>query len=352
MPVRAEAKGSEEQMQHLSELEGDLAELRAAYDQYFQGNERLPPLKRHDAFKKQFLKLKGSSVRQTAVKFRLESIGQKLLTYERLWERTLKEIENGTYKRDLARLKRHQQPGLKKRDADFDVDEDLDLSDLDSGDDDLSSVIAAAEKAVEAVAARPVSPSIPAVKPVTGVAPALAPVVPPVTPSGGMKPAAPQVAGLKPITNPFAQAAAPAAPPKITSGAFPAVTPAGPPRITGAFPAITPAKPATGVQPGLAPKTASGPLPAAPRPAASAAPRAPSAGDGGLSEQKIKAIYDAYVMAKKRTGEDTRSLTLDSVASSLKKQVPELMKQHNAKSVEFKVVIKDGKAILRALPKE
>jgi hypothetical protein len=28
-----------------------------------------------------------------------------------------------------------------------------------------------------------------------------------------------------------------------------------------------------------------------------------------------------------------------------------LMKQHGAKSVEFKVVIKDGKAILRALPK-
>ena len=378
-------------MQHLSELEGDLAELRAAYDQYFQGNERLPPLKRHDAFKKQYLKMKGSSVRQTAVKFRLESIGQKLLTYERLWERTLKEIENGTYKRDLARLKRHQKdPGQKKSTADFDVDEDLDLSDLDSGEDDLSSVIAAAEKAVEAVTARPATPAIPPVKPLTGVAPAIMPAVPPVTPSGGVKPAAP-VAGLKPITNPFAQAAAPVAPPKITSGSFPAVTPAGPPKITsGSFPAVTPAGPpkitgafpavtpagapkvtgagpavpkgaasvapagppkVTGALPAVTPKMPSGPLPAPPRPAV-AAPRAPTGGDGGLSDQKIKAIYDAYVMAKKRTGEDTRAITLDSVASSLKKQVPELMKQHNAKSVEVKVVIKDGKAILRALPKE
>lgn len=307
-------------MQDLSALEGDLAELRAAYDQYFQGNERLPPLKRHDAFKKQYLKMKGSAVRQTAVKFRLESIGQKLLTYERLWERTLKEIEAGTYKRELARIKRHHKDASPaKRDADFDVDEDLDLSDLDAGD-DLSSVIAAAEKAVEAVA-KPVTPAIPSVKPVT-------PAVPPVTPSGGVKPAA--VAGLKPITNPFAQAVAPSGPPKITSGSFPAVTPAGTPKVTGAFP--SPARPAT---------------------PAAATPRAPAAGgDGGLSEQKIKAIYDAYVMAKKRTGEDTRAITLDSVASSLKKQVPELMKQHNAKSVEFKVVIKDGKAILRALPKE
>ncbi len=326
-------------MQELNELEAELAELRAAYEQYFLGNERLPPLKKHDAFKKQYLRMKGSSVRQTAVKFRLESIGQKLLTFERLWERTLKEIENGTYKRDLARLKRHQHGGPKKKDADFDVDEDLDLSDLDEAEDDLSSVIAAAEKAVDAVAiAKPVSAPLPSIKPVTGTLPA----IPPVTPSGGVKPAvtAP-VAGLKPITNPFAQAAAPVGSPKITSGSFPAITPA---RTTGSLPAPSAGAP---------PKITSGSFPAAARPAApvSAAPRAPS-GDGGLSEQKIKAIYDAYVMAKKRTGEDTRSLTLDSVASSLKKQVPELMKQHNAKSVEFKVVIKDGKAILRALPKE
>ena len=39
------------------------------------------------------------------------------------------------------------------------------------------------------------------------------------------------------------------------------------------------------------------------------------------------------------------------VAANLRKQVPELLKQHNAKSVEFKVVIKDGKATLKAVPK-
>jgi hypothetical protein len=322
-------------MRNLTELEGELAELRAAYEQYFMGNDRLPPLKKHDAFKKQYLRMKGSSVRQTAVKFRLESIGQKLLTFERLWERTLKDIENGTYKRDLARLKRHQHGGPKKKDADFDVDEDLDISDLGEAEDDLSSVIAAAEKAVDAVAlAKPVSAPLPSIKPVTGTLPA----VPPMTPSAGVKPVA---AGLKPITNPFAQAAAPVSAPKITSGSFPAITPAR--TTTGALPAPPL---------GAAPKITSGSFAAVARPAAPVAPRAATAGDGGLSEQKIKAIYDAYVMAKKRTGEDTRSLTLDSVASSLKKQVPELMKQHNAKSVEFKVVIKDGKAILRALPKE
>ena len=86
--------------------------------------------------------------------------------------------------------------------------------------------------------------------------------------------------------------------------------------------------------------------------AISALQPAAKASDGGLSDSKMKAIYDAYVTAKQRCGEDTRALTYDSVASTLKSQVPTLLKQHNAKSVEFKVVIKDGKAILRALPKD
>ncbi|MBL9037669.1 MAG: hypothetical protein JNG84_04040, partial [Archangium sp.] len=114
-----------------------------------------------------------------------------------------------------------------------------------------------------------------------------------------------------------------------------------PPRVTGMAPAVT--------QPPAAAKPST--PPAASKPPPSRAP-APVAAEGGLSEQKIKAIYDAYVMAKKRCGEDTSKLSLTSVADTLKKQVPALMKQHAAKSVEFKVVIKDGKAVLRALPKE
>lgn len=79
--------------------------------------------------------------------------------------------------------------------------------------------------------------------------------------------------------------------------------------------------------------------------------RPPSAGAGGLSDDKLKAVYDAYVSAKRRNKEDTSKMSYESVASSLRKQVPELMKQHKAKAVEFKVVIKDGKAVLKAVPK-
>jgi len=66
---------------------------------------------------------------------------------------------------------------------------------------------------------------------------------------------------------------------------------------------------------------------------------------------QMRELYDAYVAAKKRCNEDTSRLTFDAVASSVSKQIPEIMKTHKAKSVEFKVVIKDGKAKLTAVPK-
>jgi hypothetical protein len=167
----------------------------------------------------------------------------------------------------------------------FDVDEDLDLSDLGPEaptNPDLASALTAAVAAVSA----------PGQKPVTASAPPVASAV---------------------------------KPPAMTAPAKPSAMLQAPP-----LPLIS--KPAATVQP--------------PRPAATGGP------DGGLSDQKIKAIYDAYVMAKRRCGEDTSKLSLNAVADTLKKQVPALMKQHSAKSVEFKVVIKDGKAVLRALPKD
>ena len=89
--------------------------------------------------------------------------------------------------------------------------------------------------------------------------------------------------------------------------------------------------------------------------APTAAPRAtpPQAGGAALSDDKLRAVYDAYLTAKKRCNEDvSKKISYNQVAQSLRKQVPELMQKHNAKAVEFKVVIKDGKAMLRAVPKE
>ncbi|MDQ3264847.1 MAG: hypothetical protein M3Y59_14460, partial [Myxococcota bacterium] len=92
-----------------------------------------------------------------------------------------------------------------------------------------------------------------------------------------------------------------------------------------------------------------GAVPAAARPAGGPPP--PPGGAPALSDTKLRAVFDAYVTAKKHCQEDTSKLSYEQVAANLRKQVPELMKKSGAASVEFKIVIKDGKAVLRAIPK-
>lgn len=190
------------------EIETAIADLRVKYEQYFLGIERTAPIKEHEALKKRVVTLKESHIRQTAIRFRIQTLAARLVTHEQMWVRTMKEIEDGTYRRELYRARRRTARGPTGKPA----AEELDVSDWDEPE-------------------RPPPPPPPA------------------------------------------------------------------------------------------------------------------------SESKMRGLYDAYVQAKQRCGEDTSSLTFETVASTLKVHVPAIMKAHNARSVEFKVVIKDGKAFLRAIPK-
>jgi len=230
-----------EMAKECGELEEAIAALRMSYEQYFLGIERKPPTLEHNELKKRMQKLKSGFVRQTAIKFRIQSIQAKFTTYERLWSRTLQEMENGVYRRDLFKARLHAQERAAKE----------------------------AEKASEKIAERVEK----------------------------------------------AQAQVPAQ--------------------------ATPAK-GTAVQPPAAPKAV--------RPPPPASNGGPGLGDA-LSDAKLKAVFNAYVTAKKRCQEDVSKLSFEQVAANLRKQVPDLVKKAGAQGVEFKIVIKDGKAILRALPK-
>lgn len=208
--IRKKVVDANQVLKECEQVEGEMAALHAAYEQFFLGIERQPPTRQHTALKKRIVSMQQSFVRQTSTKFRVAALQNRFLSYERMWNRTLQEMENGTYRRDLfkARLK--------------------------------------------------------------------------------------------------AQAQAPAPEAKTQE-----------------------------------------PAPVAQAPKASAPPAAASP----VSEEKLRAVYEAYVTAKKRCNEDVSKLTYESMANTLKKQVPELLKQHKAQGVDFKVVIKDGKAVLRAIPK-
>ena len=69
-----------------------------------------------------------------------------------------------------------------------------------------------------------------------------------------------------------------------------------------------------------------------------------------LSDDKLRRLYDTYLVARQRTGESVEGMTFEGVAQRIRAQVPQLMAKHQAKSVEFKVIIKGGRAILKAIP--
>lgn len=296
MPTKS---GSEVAAQECDAIEADLAALKVTYEQYFLGMERTPPTRTYEDLKKRVERLKNSFVRNTGAKFRVQAVAAKFVSYERLWQRTLQEIENGTYKRDMFKAKRKSQTAPDKARSSqnkvVDLTEDADF------------------EVVEESSSKP-----------KGAVPSVAPMVPPV-PSmepvpfrGGVPSVAPLVPSVAPLVPPVAR-----------------------------LPSIAPLVPS--VAPAIAP-VAARPAGTGPRPAAPVRP--PSAGSASeLSDDKLKTVYDAYVAAKRRNKEDTSKMSYDNIAASLRKQVPELMKQHGAKAVEFKVVIKDGKAVLKAVPK-
>ncbi|MBX7101915.1 MAG: hypothetical protein K1X89_29635, partial [Myxococcaceae bacterium] len=157
-------------------LEEELAMLRGAYEQYFLGVERRPPTDKHEAIKKKLQQIRNTFVRQTNAKFRVNNLQNKFATYERLWMRTLKEMEDGTYRRDVfkARLRKQQlQKDAAKKPAAPDLSsEDVDLDDLDDDTDGpMGSLAAAVESAAAKAAPKATAPMG---KPTTAAAPAAA----------------------------------------------------------------------------------------------------------------------------------------------------------------------------------
>src|SRR6267154_2110029 len=179
----------------LDELEEAMTGLQVLYEKYFLGIDRRPPDAQRRQVSEKMRLLKTTMVKNTALKFRIQTMFAKLISFERMWDRTLREIEEGTYKRDVFKAK------LRDR-------------------------------------------------------------------KGDQKPA-------------------------------------------------------------------------------QAAPSSPQ-----LSDQMIRKLYDTYVIARQRTGESTSGLTYDAIARRIRAQVPELMARHKARNIEFKVVKKGGKAVLKEIGRD
>jgi hypothetical protein len=178
--------------EEIDELDEGITNLQVLYEKYFLGIDRRPPEQERKKVSTRMRELRTTMVKNTALKFRIQTLFAKLISFERMWDRTLREMEEGTYKRDVFKAKlRVQQPKPKE---------------------------APGEKSPE------------------------------------------------------------------------------------------------------------------------------------ISDDKLRRLYDTYLVARQRCGETTDGISYESVASRIRAQVPQLLEKHKAKNIEFKVVIKGGRAVLKAIP--
>src|SRR5512147_536129 len=90
-------------------LEEDLERLKARYEMWFLGVEKREPNRDRDEIKRRVERIKSAFTRNTGLKFRLQTLAARFLSYERMWLRSAREKEEGTYRRDLFKARRHAQ---------------------------------------------------------------------------------------------------------------------------------------------------------------------------------------------------------------------------------------------------
>lgn len=65
----------------------------------------------------------------------------------------------------------------------------------------------------------------------------------------------------------------------------------------------------------------------------------------------MRAVYDQYVTAKRGAKEPTEGLTYEKVKKSLETQKKRLREKHGDRQIEFEVVERDGRTMIRPVIK-
>ena len=68
-------------------------------------------------------------------------------------------------------------------------------------------------------------------------------------------------------------------------------------------------------------------------------------------DKETRAIYNRYVQARRQAGESTANLTYEKLAKSLDTQRKTLRKKHSGRDVDFEIVSKNGRTLIRPVIK-
>ena len=91
----------------LDALDTTLDRVKVLYEQYFLGIQKQPPSYLHTDVERKLRDLAQLQIRNTALRYRFVTLQQKFGSYNSYWRRTLRQIENGTYTRNLFKIGRH-----------------------------------------------------------------------------------------------------------------------------------------------------------------------------------------------------------------------------------------------------
>lgn len=383
----------------LSELESRMDRLRALYEQYFMGIERLEPSVPRKDVERRLHELRKTPFRNTAKRFKFQTLAQRYSTMQQYWQRICREIENGTYKRHRLRAERtigsrFTPPAREEQSA---APEESSPLLPDSQEAELSALLDSAldpkqelERALAATSQSPQPIAAPAAQAApTGGAGSLlgrlklvsAPASSAQTGSQeiAQAPGTPHPAAQQELTDPPLRTAAPlrtATPPVRPTVQLPSVAAppstgpsrSGPSSTGPSRPLPPPVRPATPAArpPAASSQTPAPPqIPAPPRPPAPAAraplatsstpaarppvpPPAPAAPTGssspGLNEHRMREIHQQYIAARAQTR--SSSVSYEKLAHNLLETERKLREKHK-RNVDFDVVIQNGKAILK-----
>jgi len=104
-PIGTQQLPQEKYAEELTELDEAIVNLQVLYEKYFLGIDRRPPEQERKRISQKTREMRTTNIRNTALKFKINTLFAKLLSFERMWDRTLREIEDGTYKRDVFKAK-------------------------------------------------------------------------------------------------------------------------------------------------------------------------------------------------------------------------------------------------------
>ena len=284
----------------LSDAEVQLSRIKHLYEQWFQGIERLEPQIARKQFDRTLHLLRKGQPRNTALRFRFNSLIQRYTTLQTYWRRVARQIEEGTYRRDLLRARRRREAARAERDeqrrrrssgpVELDPDEDNDVDEL------ITDASKSVDEHLKAPKPDASSTSLDLEEPLANTSHERLPAVQP------------------------------------TSKEEANVARFGPPESHAPGPR----------------RGALSPSPAQVR----KAPPPIASRSTGPGDARLRQIYESYVEAKRRNSERTDNLDYEKVAKSLKKMVPKLERKHKGKRIDFQVVLQDGKVGLKPVVKK